>query len=119
MIKYVAVLMISYLKNDVVFENVMALYVLLSLLKTFKITFDRKGTCGALLTDLSKAFDVLSHNLLNMLLMTILTNIITKLESAYCQLIKWFDNNCMKANYDKFHLLIQACILLKVVSLKN
>ena len=40
-----------------------------------------------------------------MLLITILKNIITKLESARCQL-KWFDNNCMKGNYDKFNLLI-------------
>ena len=38
--------------------------------------------------------------------MTILKKIITKLESAHCQLSKWFDNNCMKVNYDKFHLLI-------------
>ena len=39
-------------------------YALLSLLKKLKITLDWKGTCGTLLTYLSKGFDVLSHNLL-------------------------------------------------------
>ena len=38
--------------------------------------------------------------------MTNIDNIINKLESDYSQLITWFDNNCMKANKDKFHLLI-------------
>ena len=35
----------------------------MSLLETFKITLGRKGTCRALLTDLSKAINVFSHNL--------------------------------------------------------
>ena len=33
-------------------------------------------------------------------------NIITNLEYAYYQLSKWFDNNCLKVNYEKFHLFI-------------
>ena len=38
-------------------------YALLPIIEKFKITLDGKGTCEALLTDLCKAFDVLSHNL--------------------------------------------------------
>ena len=33
-------------------------------------------------------------------------NIITKLESTYCQLSKWFDNNCMKVNYEMMMTMI-------------
>ena len=39
-------------------------YVLLSLLENFKRSLDKHNSCGALLTDLSKAFDCLSHNLI-------------------------------------------------------
>ena len=34
------------------------------MLEKWKITLDKKGCCGGLLTDLSKAFDCLSHDLL-------------------------------------------------------
>ena len=37
---------------------------LLVILEKCKKCFDRKGTCGGLLTDLSKAFDGLPHKLL-------------------------------------------------------
>ena len=39
-------------------------YALLSLLEKFKRALDKNNSCGALLTDLSKAFDCLSHNLI-------------------------------------------------------
>ena len=56
-----------------------------------------KGKCsGALLTDLSKAFDCLSHDSIN--------------------LFKWFVDNQMKVNSDKCHLITskQSCINLKI-----
>ena len=40
------------------------LYTLLPLLEKFKKALDNHRSCGALLTDLSKAFDCLNHNLL-------------------------------------------------------
>ena len=39
-------------------------YALLPLLEKFKKSLDNRRSCGALLTDLSKAFDCLNHNLL-------------------------------------------------------
>ena len=39
-------------------------YALLPLLEIFKKLLDNRRSCGALLTDLSKAFDCLNHNLL-------------------------------------------------------
>ena len=41
-----------------------AQHCLLVMLEKWKITLDKKGCCGVLLTDLSKAFDCLSHDLL-------------------------------------------------------
>ena len=42
----------------------MAQHALLPLIEKFRIFLDTKKSCGALLTDLSKAFDVLNHTLL-------------------------------------------------------
>ena len=39
-------------------------YCLIRMLEKWKRCIDRKGSCGALMTDLSKAFDCLSHELL-------------------------------------------------------
>ena len=51
---------------------------------------------GALLTDLSKAFDCLSHDSIN--------------------LVKWFVDNQMKVNSDKCHFITskQSCMNLKI-----
>ena len=39
-------------------------HTLLVMIETMKICVDKKGTAGALITDLSKAFDCLNHGLL-------------------------------------------------------
>ena len=39
-------------------------YALLAMLEKMKIALDRKGFCAAVLTDLSKAFDCICHDLL-------------------------------------------------------
>ena len=45
-------------------KNMSAQNCLLVMLKTFRSCLDNKGSCGVLLTDLSKAFDCLNHELL-------------------------------------------------------
>ena len=45
-------------------KNIIAQNYLLVMLETFRNCLDKNGACGVLLTDLSKAFDCLNHDLL-------------------------------------------------------
>ena len=63
--KYLTFLVISYPLIYVAFEKGYGpQYAIIPFLEKCKISLDRNGSCGALLTDLSKAFDCLNHNLL-------------------------------------------------------
>ena len=100
------------------------------MIESFKKALDNRLLTGAILTDLSKAFDCLKHDLLiaklnaygfdNSSLKYILSYLSkrknrTKVNNSYISwseiktgvtLLEWFCNNSLKANPDKFHLIL-------------
>ena len=71
---------------------------LLAMLEKWKRPVDSGKAFGALLIDLSEAFNCLDHKLL----------IIESLERATVYLFRWFENNLLKGNADKCYFLIST-----------
>ena len=65
MIKCLPILLIFYLKINVVFRKVYnSQYCIVAMIEKWKKSLASKGTFGALLTDLSKAFNCMPHELM-------------------------------------------------------
>ena len=87
---------------------------LLALTEKWKKNLDDKGFGGAVLTDLSKAFETINHDLIvefnvhgfQNALKLICSYLINRLEHDSLIAIEWFENNDMKLNQEKYHLLV-------------
>ena len=65
MIKYLPILLIFYLKINVVFrKGYNSQHCIVAMIEKWKKSLTSKGTFGALLTDLSKAFNCMPHELM-------------------------------------------------------
>ena len=65
MIKYLPILLIFYLKINVVFrKGYNSQHCIVAMIEKWKKSLASKGTFGALLTDLSKAFNCMLHELM-------------------------------------------------------
>ena len=79
---------------------------MLALTEKWKKNLDDKGFGGAGLTDLSKAFETLNHNLIVEFNVHGLCSYLNRLEHDSLIAIEWFENNDMKLNQEKYHLLV-------------
>ena len=59
-------------------------YALLTLIERWKFCLDKQGFAGALLMDLSKAFDTINHELLNYLLLNYTHMAFLLMHSKFC-----------------------------------
>ena len=58
------------------------------------------------MTDLSKAFETLNHDLIVEVNVHGLCSYLNRLEHDSLIAIEWFENNDMKLNQEKYHLLV-------------